>query len=256
MSFIDDIVNSVKAELYDRSVSPLMGSFNISWLLWNYKFILIVFANIEIEKKIQYLDNYYSASDTLITLYWLILPITTTIFYIFVYPEFATPVFKHARNKQRVIKEIKTQIEDETPLTKEEAREIRRQLALLQIEHEKDLERKDSEIEGLKTEVKRHKSSAEKYSFISQAKASAEEIVKEAHTPKDTEILSAKEVEILNILETEIMSVSELLQQFKNDKIKTKHLLFELLKKGYIDSDGGYIKNSQLGIAYLAKHLA
>tara|TARA_A200000113_G_scaffold63689_1_gene54765 strand:+ start:382 stop:1149 length:768 start_codon:yes stop_codon:yes gene_type:complete len=252
MSFIDDIVNSVKAELYDRSVSPLMGSFIISWLLWNYKFVLLIFSNIAIDEKFSQIDKLYTNYDTEGIWFWLLLPLITTLIHIYLYPIPAKYVFKHARNKQRELKEIKTQIEDETPLTKEEARDIKRQLALLQIEHEKELERKDSEIEGLKNEVKKHKSSAED-SYIGEAKKSEKQIIKEAHPSKDTAVLSDKEVEILKTIGAN--SINKYLYiNSRPDKNEAEHLINQLHKKGFIDSIGSYITNTKKTMEYLFEY--
>lgn len=54
---IEDITNSVKAELYGRAVSPLFGAFFLSWAVWNWKFWLVVFSSMEVSEKIDFIDG-------------------------------------------------------------------------------------------------------------------------------------------------------------------------------------------------------
>ena len=39
---MQDIINSFKAHLYDRTSSPLVGSFIFYWLLCNYKLVVVL----------------------------------------------------------------------------------------------------------------------------------------------------------------------------------------------------------------------
>uniref|UniRef100_UPI001D026045 hypothetical protein n=1 Tax=Aliarcobacter butzleri TaxID=28197 RepID=UPI001D026045 len=38
-----DIINSFKAHLYERTSSPLIGTFIFYWIICNYKLIMIIF---------------------------------------------------------------------------------------------------------------------------------------------------------------------------------------------------------------------
>jgi septal ring factor EnvC (AmiA/AmiB activator) len=62
-------------------------------------------------------------------LYWpifsLIAPLISALVYIYAYPLPAAKVYRYVREKQRELKEIQTQIDDETPMTREESRELR-----------------------------------------------------------------------------------------------------------------------------------
>ena len=40
---LDELLGSVKANLYDKAVSPLFGIFAAFWITWNYKFIMVIF---------------------------------------------------------------------------------------------------------------------------------------------------------------------------------------------------------------------
>lgn len=55
----NEISDSLKVKLYDYSYSPFMGSFIISWIALNHKYILIYFSTMEnITKKLELLDLY------------------------------------------------------------------------------------------------------------------------------------------------------------------------------------------------------
>lgn len=47
----EDTVKSIKAYLYDKTVSPLCGAFIVSWLLWNHRFVLAIIFGDGIQEK-------------------------------------------------------------------------------------------------------------------------------------------------------------------------------------------------------------
>jgi hypothetical protein len=48
----DDAIKSIRAELYERVASPLLGSFIVSWLIWNYRLILLIFFDEKNNRKV------------------------------------------------------------------------------------------------------------------------------------------------------------------------------------------------------------
>jgi hypothetical protein len=56
---MEDIIKSIKAFLYDRSSSPLFGAFIISWMAWNYRLLMLVLSDTEIDKKFKDIDKYF-----------------------------------------------------------------------------------------------------------------------------------------------------------------------------------------------------
>jgi DNA-binding MarR family transcriptional regulator len=147
---MDEFIKSIKATLYDRSSSPLFGAFCISWGIWNYKFILILVSSMETLEKINFISLVLYATPYECLLNGFLYPLTTALIFIFGYPYPAKYVYEFAYSKQKELKEIKQKIEDETPLTREEWRVIRKEMTEFQIEYEKNLQRKDSEIVRLK----------------------------------------------------------------------------------------------------------
>ncbi|HFG2062751.1 hypothetical protein ACJO1Z_22865 [Vibrio parahaemolyticus] len=147
---IEDITNSVKAELYGRAVSPLFGAFFLSWAVWNWKFWLVVFSSMEVSEKIDFIDGVLY-SGWLQPLVFLVMgPLLTALAYIYIYPIPARFVYKHSGKQQRQLKAIKVEIEDEMPMTQEEHNRLRQKISNLESAYYAELASKDSEIDRLR----------------------------------------------------------------------------------------------------------
>jgi hypothetical protein len=146
----DDIAKSVKAQLYERVGSPLFSSFLFSWAAWNYKFILIVVSSMPTIDKIAYIDDHLFPTLRDFAFRGGLFPLLTALGLIFLYPIPAKYVYQHWRKRQKELKEIQQKIDDETPLTKEEARQIRRDALAVSLEYDRGLQSKEAEITRLK----------------------------------------------------------------------------------------------------------
>lgn len=190
---LDEFSKSLKASLYDRMVSPLFGAFLISWCLWNYRFVLVLFSSMKIDKKFTYIDQILYPHQFPYSLYeffpLFVGPLLAAILFIILYPYPAKWVYRYARTRQKELKEIRQKIEDETPLTIEEAQKIRKNHLLAQMEFQKDLDQKESEITRLKKLVA---DGQEQYSALregfSDIQARHEELIKanKAHSPEES----------------------------------------------------------------------
>ena len=49
------IVESIKTAVVERTVSPLFGSFVLSWSAWNYRFFMAVFSDLKFKEKLDYI---------------------------------------------------------------------------------------------------------------------------------------------------------------------------------------------------------
>ena len=54
---IDELWKSIKATLYDRASSPLLGAFAVSWFVWNYRMVVVVFADLEPTAKFDLINH-------------------------------------------------------------------------------------------------------------------------------------------------------------------------------------------------------
>ncbi|MBA1293439.1 DUF3450 domain-containing protein [Pseudomonas lurida] len=148
---LDDLTTAIKAQLYERATSPLLGSFLISWCIINYKVLLIVFSSLSGPEKITYINmNLFANKNDYLTMGFLF-PLATSLALILIYPYPAAWIYKISRSHHKELKKIKQAIEDETPLTQKEGRELRtiaiRQQAAADVAIQKHLE----EIKTLKT---------------------------------------------------------------------------------------------------------
>ncbi|KFF70876.1 hypothetical protein [Pectobacterium brasiliense] len=203
----EDLIKTVKAQLYDRITSPLLGCFLISWFIWNYKFIFTLFSDMKIIEKFKYIDNviYDGASDYFI--HCLALPLITTMFFIFIYPYPAKFTYEFFRKRQVELKEIQQKLDNETPLTKEEAKKIRSDAIKMSIDFEQEIEK------------------------IREENLSLRKLLKERNEKNSNEILNREETEIQSR------------KKDSNDiKLETEHIDY----KPFFSKDSNVSGNSRL----------
>lgn len=147
---LEDLTKTIKAQLYERASSPLLASFALSWVAYNYRFVIVLVSSMTAHEKFQYIDNHLYQGFKEIALRGVLYPLLTSLFLIFIYPIPAKFVYEHWRKRHRELKEIQQRIDDETPLTKEDAREIRREAIKATAEYERELERRGIEVSRLK----------------------------------------------------------------------------------------------------------
>lgn len=150
----DDLIKTVKAQLYDRVTSPLFSCFFISWIGWNYKFIFVLFSGMKVDEKFKYIGLYIYPDNYEIALHGLLYPLLTTLFVIYLYPYPARYTYAFYRKRQVELKEIQQKIDDDTPLTKEEAKKIRKDAFTMNIEFEKEIEKLREENISLRSLLK------------------------------------------------------------------------------------------------------
>jgi polyhydroxyalkanoate synthesis regulator phasin len=160
---MQDFINSFKAHLYERTASPLLGSFVFYWIVCNYKLIVILFdGDMKVNDKFDLIKTIYPQN---IWIPWegfeihystllgngFLLPLIISLIYIIISPFPSKWIYKYWKEKQKEIQEIKQKIDDETPLTKEQSKKIRQDIINLELEYEKIFVRKEEEINQLKT---------------------------------------------------------------------------------------------------------
>lgn len=149
---IDDVTKSIKAQLYDRISSPLFSSFVLSWLAWNYKFAIVAMSSATAEKKFQLIDALFS--DPLsVYLRGGLYPLLTALAIIFLYPYPARFIYRFSRQQHQQLKVIQTEIDDSTPMTKDEAKKLRRESLARSEELEAQLEKVRLESTHLKERI-------------------------------------------------------------------------------------------------------
>lgn len=122
---LDDLTKEIKAQLYERVKSPLFGAFALSWVAWNYRPLLAVTSGMTFQEKLTYLDSLYPS-----TLSWLTCslgaPLLTAVLFLLAYPYPARWIYRYWANQHKELKKVQQEIEDETPMTQEEAKALRK----------------------------------------------------------------------------------------------------------------------------------
>lgn len=147
---IDELVKTIRLHLSERLTSPLMGAFVVSWCAWNYRTLLVAFSGEEVLAKLYIIDHYLYPDLASALIQGVAAPMATAAVYLFGYPFPAKWVYTFTRQRQREILDIRRKIEDETPLTVEDSKRIRNELARAEQEYFAELDRKDAEIARLK----------------------------------------------------------------------------------------------------------
>lgn len=143
-----DSYSSLRMYLNERIASPLLGSLAISWCIWNYKFILLIFSSLKYQDKLRMISILYSDHyDLYVT--GLLFPLLTSLFYLFIFPYPSKFVYSHSLSHQKRLNEIKQEKENQQLLSLERSLEIRAEVEALKRDHA-------SSIEDLIEKVKSH----------------------------------------------------------------------------------------------------
>jgi hypothetical protein len=150
---MDDLIKSLKAHLYDRLTSPLLSSVLIAWAAWNYRLFVVLLSNLDVQKKFDYIDTILYPTLGDIFARGTIYPLLSALFLIYVYPIPARRVYEYVRSEQKKLKEIQQRIEDETPITVEQARELRTAIRKADSDFEREIGERDAIILKLRQEI-------------------------------------------------------------------------------------------------------
>ena len=160
---MQDIFISIKAYLYERAASPLTGAFAVSWVVWNYRFFVVLFSDglSTPSSKFAAIDQLFDVDKLPFGEYlWpcigpfvhgLLMPAAIALFYLFLYPVMAQPVYQHSLVKQRQLTVIKQKQESERRLTAEQSSNILREMAKEKIQYENEVVDLNDQISRLKT---------------------------------------------------------------------------------------------------------
>jgi predicted DNA-binding transcriptional regulator len=223
---LESLLQLLRRQAAERATSPLMGSFLISWAVWNYKFIVILFSSATVLRTFELIHLVAFPDVASILTRGLLFPAFTAAAYIFVYPYPAKFVFEFSRRRQKEISDIKRKIEDETPLTIEESRRLRLSVLRLEEEFSQQLARKDAELESLRERIE------------ALSKNGPRKNIQTGDLEEGLRI-EASQVQILRSLNELSGEASErdLLKRSKETKIRTEYDLGELVRLELLSKD-------------------
>lgn len=223
---LDDLSKSIKAQLYDRVSSPLLASFCVSWVAWNYRFVMVLVSSIPLTDKISFIDTHIFPTYQHVLLRGSLYPLLTALLLIFVYPIPAKYVYEYWRKRQRELKVIQQRIDDETPLSREEAREIRREALKASLEYDKEIQSKSAEIARLKELIEALQQS-------SPSKTSIQPEQNDSASPDSADNLNGLQIEMLDEIaqSTDGIPKKMLLAHSGEDKVLAEYNLGELKRR-------------------------
>ncbi len=135
---LEDLSKEVKAQLYDRAKSPLFGGFAFAWLGWNFRAVLVIISDLKYQEKMAIWDTLYPTAES-----WLrqaaLYPFISAVVFILAYPYPARWIFEYWYTQHSKLKRVQQTIEDKTPLTQEEAKELRRSTVEQQVIAQKQI---------------------------------------------------------------------------------------------------------------------
>jgi hypothetical protein len=148
---LDDLTKEIKAQLYERVKSPLFGAFALSWVGWNYRGLLVAIADMPYKDRMGYLDGLYPTTAEWL---WHCLggPLLTAVGLLLIYPWPARWMYSYWAWQQKELKKVQQRIEDEIPLTQEEARALRR----VALDQTRDFESRLAGLQATNEELKAH----------------------------------------------------------------------------------------------------
>src|SRR4051812_3673432 len=126
---IKDLWKDLRLSFHERLSNPLIGSFVISWLVWNHRMLTVLFSSKTVEERFAYIDttlypNWQSALG-----HNLLGPLACALAYIFIYPYPAKWVNGFWLRRENERKKQRDEIEGGMLLTQKESEEIRMQAA-------------------------------------------------------------------------------------------------------------------------------
>ena len=243
---MDDLLKTIKAQLYDRLSSPLTFSFSLAWLFWNYRIIVILLSTLSPPDKffaIELLSLEYERP----ILYWLchlaIGPVCTAAAYIFIVPWLEQYVFEFTLNRKKALKKLRQKIEDDTPISEDEARELRALSDNLYREHRAALKDRDEEIARLKVAMRQL-----------QEHPRIEPEGDSQRTSSESETLSPAQEELLRYVATQsdggsYATFGQLVEISGEKQIKVQYNLDVLLRRNLIEEK---LTNNNVGGFYLS----
>lgn len=231
---LEELLKAFHSQVKERLISPLMGAFAISWILWNYRFLIILLSEEPVRQSFQMINELVYPDFWAVVWRGLLVPLGTALLYIFVYPYPAKFVYEFTRKRQRELLEVQRKIEDETPLTIEESRKVRRELYRLESSYEEQIERKDREIERLRMDIETLRKD-----LLAAQQHVVPEVSKKSQPKNDSAGgITARQKEILEAIGKSDGARPEanLIRSGKN-KIQDEFELGELKRKKLISSD-------------------
>lgn len=150
---IQEYLGSVTAQLRHRIASPLIGAYVLSWFLINYQVPILMFSELEVERKLELLAIILKPVNLAGVWACYGLPLLFSLMFLCIYPLLSRPIYWWWHWQQNLLIQTRKRIEDERPLTRAEEQSIRKELWAQASKHAQELRERDERIKDLETRL-------------------------------------------------------------------------------------------------------
>ena len=148
-TMLDDLLKPAKESIAERLASPLLGSFVVAWCLWNYKFLVILLSAASVSQTFVLVESVAFPDAWAVLGRGVLYPFLSAAAYVFLFPYPARVVYGFTHRRQKEINRLRQQIDDETPLTIEESRNLRTEYLERDRRRQELVDRLTSEVTSL-----------------------------------------------------------------------------------------------------------
>ncbi|WP_140626391.1 hypothetical protein [Methylibium rhizosphaerae] len=155
---LKELLGAVRSQIQERVASPLTGAFVISWGIWNFKLILVVFGDGPYKDKVSFIETQLYPGWDMGTLRGIAYPALTALAYIYLYLPLAKHVMAHHKRRQNEMRALAAEIDGTKVLTVDQATELREQLRRRQaqwVQQRQDLEAENAALQQTVAELQR-----------------------------------------------------------------------------------------------------
>ncbi|MEL4430362.1 hypothetical protein [Shewanella mangrovisoli] len=211
---IENITSTMK-NLNQRVSSPIFSSFIISWLVCNFRIVIIFFSSLEPRYKIYEIELLIGQDGAHWRLY--IIPLLVSLFYSAIYPFLELHVYKLWLNGNRKLINAKTDSDGKTSLSQEQVNALRQNLYDYKEKYLNLLDSNDEEIKELKSRLESVPKTIKEQFSIREAK-----LIDELASSHRNDLIAKDEKYLL--LESKLNEYIEMLkrQAVENNDLKEK----------------------------------
>jgi uncharacterized coiled-coil protein SlyX len=151
---LKETINSLKGVLYERISSPLWGTYIISFSIWNWSALLIIFSETKpMTEKVDLIKTTYVYTEGLFNYSIVLFPLLISIFLLLTIPALKTLHFIYTEYVNTKGKIQRDKFESNTRLSIEQSNDLRRRIFNIQTSSQEITSFQDQEINALKETI-------------------------------------------------------------------------------------------------------